>query len=110
MVTWNNKLVTVLSDANVIKFTNSNDFEEYKSLMKTIGLDFSRFTFNKLLEDCKYDARRHNRSYRLGNAILVGYSNSNGFQCGMSSEVAAEEWYGLTPFTWAEIKDEIKNI
>lgn len=109
MVTWNSKLVTVLSGANVIKFTNHNDFEEFKNLMKKIGLDFSRFNFKDLLEAYQYDARRHNRPYELGHAILVNYSNGHGFQGGMKSESEAEDWFGLKPFTWKEIKEELKN-
>ena len=109
MVTWNSKLVTVLSGANVIKFTNHKDFEEYKSLMKSIGLDFSKFKFNDLLNSYQYDARRHNRNYALGHAILVNYSNSHGFQGGINSESEAENWFGEKPFTWQEIKEELKN-
>lgn len=109
MVTWNNKLVTFLSAGNSIKFESHEEFERFKSLMRKIGLDFSRYYFEDLVDDNEFECNRRNKPCTIGHALLVSYDNGRGFQFGWSSEEESQRWYELKPFTWKEVEEEFEH-
>lgn len=111
MKTWDSKLVTFLSNGNVIIVNNENEYKDLQELMASIGLDLfqNRYTFDQLVVETLRDAERHNREYEFGNRVAIEYSNGKGFMFGWKSEVQCEDWFGIKPFSFQEILEEIQN-
>lgn len=107
MVTYNSKLVTVLSGYNVIEFTNAAEFDEFRKVLAGIGCDIRKENFEELVKDAQYDAARHNRPYGFGEHLVAGWSNKYGFQYGWRDMHRCIMQFDEGPFTWKEIKEEL---
>jgi hypothetical protein len=109
MKDWDSKIVSVLSNYNVVEIKDQKELDSFKEICNRIGLTpFSKCDFDKLAYyAAKYDAQ-HNRTYSEQPIYYVGYRNDKGLGFYRDTKSALESWFGIAPFSMDELLEEIK--
>lgn len=107
--TYQSKLITFLSHSNTIFIKNEQEFSEFVTKMREVGIElFKGYSYDSLLKLAKDNNERHGHNYDM-NGVLVEFENGRGAAIGWKSMEESENWFREKPFTWDEITEELEG-